>query len=65
MHCLIFMGALYFLPAIIAAVRHTHNSGGILLLNIFLGWTVVGWFVALMMAMFSTPSWAYYYPHRW
>lgn len=65
MHFMIFMGALYFLPAIIAAVRHTHNSVGILLLNIFLGWTVVGWFVALFMAMFSTPSWAYYYPHRW
>ncbi len=65
MHCLIFMGALYFLPAIIAAARHTHNSVGILLLNIFLGWTVVGWFVALLMAMFSMPRWAYYYPHRW
>ena len=65
MHCLIFMGALYFLPAIIAAARHTHNSTGILLLNIFLGWTVVGWFVALLMAIISMPRWAYYYPYRW
>ena len=46
MHFLIFAFALYFAPAIIAGVRHTHNSTGILLLNLFLGWTVVGWFVA-------------------
>ena len=53
MHFLIFGVGLYFLPAIIAAVRHTHNSTGILLLNLFLGWTMVGWFVALLMAIFS------------
>ena len=65
MHFLIFLGAFYFLPAIIAAVRHTHNTAGILLLNIFLGWTVVGWFVALLMALFSAPSWANYYHRGW
>lgn len=56
--------AFYFLPAIIAAVRHTHNSTGILLLNLFLGWTVIGWFVALLMAIFSAPDWFYYRPYR-
>ena len=65
MHFLIFFGVLYFLPAIIAAARHTHNSTGILLLNIFLGWTLVGWFVALLMAFFSMPSYAYYYHRGW
>ncbi|MGO8757649.1 MAG: superinfection immunity protein [Terracidiphilus sp.] len=65
MHFLIFFGALYFLPAIIAAIRHTHNSTGILLLNIFLGWTVVGWFVALLMALFSMPYYAYSYRRGW
>jgi hypothetical protein len=65
MHFLIFCGVFYFLPAIIAAVRHTHNSTGILLLNIFLGWTVVGWFVVLLMALFSAPSCAYYYHRGW
>jgi hypothetical protein len=64
MHFLIF-GVLYFLPAIIAAARHTHNSAGILLLNIFLGWTGIGWFVALLMALLSAPSWAYYYHRGW
>ena len=55
MHFLIFGFALYFLPAIIAAARHTHNATGVLLLNLFLGWTMIGWFVALLMAIFSMP----------
>ena len=65
MHVLLFGGLLYFLPAIIAALRQTHNATGILLLNIFLGWTVVGWFVALLLALFSAPCWAYYYHRGW
>jgi hypothetical protein len=64
MHFLVFGIGLYFLPAIIASVRHTHNAGGILLLNLFFGWTCVGWFVALLMAMCSQTSSAYYYWHR-
>ncbi len=65
MHFLLFCGALYFLPAIVAAVRHTHNSTAVLLLNIFLGWTVIGWVVALLMAIFSMPAYAYYYRREW
>jgi hypothetical protein len=65
MHFLILAIGLYFLPAIIAALRHTHNSTGILLLNIFFGWTVIAWFVALMMAICSAPSYVYYYRRGW
>ncbi len=66
MHFLIFGVGLYFIPAIIAAVRHTHNATGILLLNVFLGWTVIGWFAALLMALFSMPYGApYYYRRGW
>jgi hypothetical protein len=57
--------ALYFLPAIIAAARHTHNTIGILLLNLFLGWTGIGWFVALIMAVCSAPEYACYYRRGW
>jgi hypothetical protein len=57
---MLFGFGLYFLPAIIAAVRHTHNSTGILLLNIFLGWTLIGWVVALVMALGSAPRYFYY-----
>ena len=65
MHFLIFGVGLYFLPAIIAAVRHTHNASGILLLNLFLGWTGVGWIAALLMAIFSAPYYAVYYHRGW
>ena len=65
MHFLIFGIALYFLPAIIAAARHTHNATGILLLNLFLGWTCVGWFIALLMAIVSAPYYVHYYHREW
>jgi hypothetical protein len=42
--------ALYFLPAIVAGMRGHHNSGSIFVLNLFLGWTFLGWIVALAMA---------------
>jgi len=65
MHFLVFTIALYFLPAIIAAARHTHNATAILLLNLFLGWTVIGWCVALLMAICSVPYGACYYHRGW
>jgi hypothetical protein len=40
----------YFLPTIVAGLRKTHNFGGILFLNFLFGWSVVGWFVALVMS---------------
>jgi hypothetical protein len=47
--------ALHFLPAIIAGVRHTTNFGWILAINFFLGWTVIGWIVALVWAIRDAP----------
>jgi hypothetical protein len=41
---------MYFLPAIIALARNKRDTVAILLLNIFLGWTVIGWIVALVWA---------------
>jgi hypothetical protein len=40
----------YMLPWAIAATRGKSNSGTIALVNFLLGWTVVGWVVALVMA---------------
>lgn len=62
MSFLIFAIGLYFLPAIIAALRQTHNATGILLLNLFLGWTVIGWVIALLMSIFSAPYYVYFQP---
>jgi len=42
--------AIYFLPTIIASIRHKRNTGAIFVLNLFLGWTLIGWVVALTWA---------------
>lgn len=39
---------LYFLPAYEARVRDHTNFTGVLLLNLFLGWTLIGWVAALV-----------------
>ena len=65
MHFMIFAFALYFVPAIVAAARHTHNATAILLTNIFFGWTVIGWFAALLMAICSAPYYVYYARRGW
>lgn len=44
---------LYFLPAIAAAWRSHRNCGAILALNLFLGWTFIGWVGALVWACTS------------
>jgi hypothetical protein len=43
--------ALYFLPTIIAVLRKKRNALAIFLLNIFLGWTFIGWVVALVWSV--------------
>ena len=40
----------YFLPWAIAATRGKSNSAAVGLINFLLGWTFVGWIVALVMA---------------
>ena len=34
---------MYWLPTIIAIVRHTPSALGVAAFNFFLGWTVIGW----------------------
>lgn len=65
MHFLMFLAVLYFLPAIIAGARQTHNATAILLLNLFLGWTIVGWMVILLMAITSAPYYVLYQRRGW
>ncbi len=42
---------IYFLPTFIAAHRG-HRVPGIFLLNLFFGWTGIGWLVMLLWALF-------------
>lgn len=44
--------ALYILPSIIAATRSEKvNVGSIVVINLLLGWTVIGWIISLAMAV--------------
>lgn len=45
---LVIGGALYFLPWIVAYRRDHPNCNAIALLNLFLGWTFLGWVLALV-----------------
>lgn len=40
----------YMIPWAIAATRGKSNAGSIGILNLLLGWTVIGWIVALVMS---------------
>jgi hypothetical protein len=41
---------IYFAPSIVALARHKRNTLSIFLLNLFLGWTLIGWIIALVWA---------------
>ena len=43
--------ALYFLPTILAAVRHCRQLVAIILLTVLAGWTFVGWIIALVWSL--------------
>lgn len=43
----------YMLPWMVAALRGKSNHWGVFWLNLLLGWTLLGWVVALVMACMS------------
>lgn len=45
---LIFLIIIYFLPTLIANGNRKRNAEAIAILNLLLGWTVIGWLVALI-----------------
>ncbi len=46
----------YLLPWAIAATRNKSNTAAIALINLLLGWSLVGWVVALVMSVSSEPQ---------
>jgi hypothetical protein len=50
---IIFLFVFYWIPTVVAAVRQVPNTGSVFVINFFLGWTFIGWVVALAMAMRS------------
>jgi hypothetical protein len=50
---LFFIAVIYFIPSIVA--HNKRNFGAIFVLNLFLGWTGIGWLGALIWAMVEKP----------
>jgi hypothetical protein len=47
---IVFMAVVYFLPTIGAIGAKKRNTSAIFVLNLFLGWTFLGWIIALVWA---------------
>jgi len=47
---------MYWLPTIVAILRRTPSALGVATINFFLGWTVIGWIVALVLALAAYPA---------
>jgi hypothetical protein len=48
---ILFIVLIYFLPFIVAIARKHLDSTAIFVLNLFLGWTFIGWVIALIWAV--------------
>ena len=48
--------AVYLVPMLVADMRGHHQQRMIAVINIFLGWTVIGWVVALALACSAVKS---------
>ncbi len=51
----------HFLPTFVAGSRHVTNFWWIFLINLFFGWTLIGWVIALVWAASDTPRYVYKY----
>jgi hypothetical protein len=47
---------LHFLPTFVAWRRHVKSFWWIFLINLFFGWTLIGWVIALVWAINEEPS---------
>jgi Superinfection immunity protein len=58
----VFAFVLHFLPAFLAFSRNHPSRWAILLVNIFFGWTILGWIIALIWALSAPPIVIVHYP---
>ena len=52
-YSIIFLALFYFIPSLVGFGRHHKNAPAIAVLNLLLGWTLLGWIVALVWAFSS------------
>jgi hypothetical protein len=53
---LIFAFFVYFFPSFLASIRRKRQVDTIFVLNLFLGWSILGWVAALMWAVLKEDS---------
>lgn len=46
----------YFVPSIVAWNKRHANTTGIIILNVLLGWTLIGWVGALLWSTYNKPT---------
>lgn len=51
MEILLLSALFYFMPTVIALARSHHNGFAIFLTNLLLGWTLIGWVIALIWSV--------------
>jgi hypothetical protein len=62
----IFLVILYFLPTFVAAMRGHYNTSAIFIINLFLGWSCLGWVISLAWAFtYVPPRRRRYPPNPW
>jgi T4 superinfection immunity protein/uncharacterized protein UPF0547 len=54
MELALFLLGIYFIPSFVALMREHHQRGAIIALNLFLGWSLIGWVMALVWAFTAT-----------
>ncbi|WP_186580226.1 superinfection immunity protein [Aquibacillus kalidii] len=47
---LLLLGLIHFIPTIVAIQRKKGNRVSIIAINVFFGWTLIGWLIALYLA---------------
>lgn len=46
----------YLLPSIVAICRRAYYSAATIIINIFFGWTFLGWVIALILSFLNVPN---------
>ncbi len=56
----------YWVPTIVVLCRKGENAAQVVVVNLLLGWTIIGWVVALVMALKPKPApYPPYYPPQY
>ena len=53
---LMLLSAMYLAPTLVAVGRRAGHSPAIVILNILLGWSVIGWLAALVWSLLAAPE---------